>query len=220
CGSEERLFRPWGENFVQSLYNDVEVQLPLIDNMVPDSEGRALYERYSAETGRKWADLAKFVEFNLLQTSFYQKVQALDLNRPNEQLTRDKVQQCRMCLGEAIFTIGNPLAEAILSQGGEDAANFRRALRERERGLGDNEAQPLCERAVLASPGAQLPLGASGSADAICIGSLATATRAIFDPDGSQTLRARVKEWYAASKGRLSLYVFGHTHEARLRMPV
>ena len=64
------------------------------------------------------------------------------------------------------------------------------------------------------------PSTPGGWYDPACAGSLATAVRGIFDADGSQTLRSRVSELYTASKGRLSLYVFGHTHEARLHMPV
>ena len=220
CADGPRFFRPWGENFVQSLYNEVEVNLPLIDNMVPDSEGRALYERYSAQRRTTLADLARFIEFNLLQTSFYQKLQALDLSKPGESLTREKVQQCRRCLGADIFIIGNPLAQAVLSRGGAEASNFLEALRDRARGLGDNEARVLCERAVLMSPNAQLPLGVGGSSEVVCQGSLATAARALFDPDGSGALRTRVADLYRRSQKRLSLYVFGHTHEAKLAMPV
>jgi UDP-2,3-diacylglucosamine pyrophosphatase LpxH len=219
CGTEQRFFRTWGENFVQTLYNDVELALPLIDNLVPDSEGAALYKRYSAEQGTKWADIARFIEFNLLQTSFYQKGQILELKKPSEQLTREDVQRCRLCLSEEIFVIENPLAEEILQRGGDDAASLRSALKDRERNLGDDQAKTLCERAVLLS-GGKLSLKRGKTPSQTCEDPLATGLRAIFDADGGRALRSRVAELYERSQKRLALYIFGHTHEARLGMAV
>lgn len=219
CGTEHRFFRPWGENFVQTLYNDVELHFPLIDNMVPDSEGAALYQRYSEQQGTTWADLVRFIEFNLLQSSFYQQIQALDLTKPHARLTQKEAQQCRLCLREEVFLIGNPTAQAMLKRSGEDAKNLREALRERARRLDDNAAKLLCERAVLLN-GGTLPLGRARRDDPACDIALATAVNRVLDPDGTQALRGRVSEIYDKSEGRLALYVFGHTHEARLRMSV
>jgi len=219
CGAEHRFFRTWGENFVQTLYNDVESTLPLIDNLVPDSEGTALYKRYSTERGTKWADIARFIEFNLLQTSFYQKAQILELRKPTERLSQENVQRCRLCLGGEIFVVGNPLAEEILRRGGDDATNLRNALRERERILGDDEAGALCERAVLLN-GGTLSLKRGQTANQSCEEPLATGVRAIFDPEGGRALRARIAKLYDRSKRRLAVYIFGHTHEARLGMAV
>jgi hypothetical protein len=177
------------------------------------------------QQGTKWADIARFIEFNLLQTSFYQKAQILeiakptDVRRPTEQLTHADVQRCRLCLEEEIFLLDNPLADEIIRSGGDNATNLRGALRDRERNLSSDGARTLCERAVLLN-GGTLSLKRGQTPSAACEEPLATGIRMIFDPDGSWALRSRVSEMYNTSKKRLALYVFGHTHEAKIAMAV
>jgi predicted phosphodiesterase len=75
-GGQVRLIRPWGERFVQRLFNEVEVEYPIIDNLSPETAGA----RYRVAAEGKWssaADAARFIAFNLFETSLQQKLQIL-----------------------------------------------------------------------------------------------------------------------------------------------
>ena len=70
------LIRPWGENFVQKIFNDVERDYQLIDNLSPESAGI----RYRMADRSMWEtaeDVANFLAFNLFETSINQKVALL-----------------------------------------------------------------------------------------------------------------------------------------------
>lgn len=75
-GGAEYIVRPWGENFVQALFNEQETQYPVIDNLSPESAGA----RFRMADRGLWgsaSDLARFLAFNLFETSPQQKVQFL-----------------------------------------------------------------------------------------------------------------------------------------------
>jgi UDP-2,3-diacylglucosamine pyrophosphatase LpxH len=75
-GHQHYIKRTWGEKFVQDLFNTEERDFPFIDNLNPESAG----VRYRMATRGTWGsvkDIAKFVKFNLLGTSFQQKLQIL-----------------------------------------------------------------------------------------------------------------------------------------------
>lgn len=77
----DHLARPWGELFVQKLFNEVEAEYPLIDNIGPESVG-AKYRLADKGLGRTAADLGRFILFNLFETSGAQ--QARFLSRGDE----------------------------------------------------------------------------------------------------------------------------------------
>jgi UDP-2,3-diacylglucosamine pyrophosphatase LpxH len=75
-GGDSFLHSPWGERFVQKLFNAEERQYPIIDNLSPESYGARLR---LADRGL-WGsaqDLARFLAFNLFETSVAQKSGAL-----------------------------------------------------------------------------------------------------------------------------------------------
>lgn len=68
--------RPWGEEFVQELFNETECEYSIIDNLSPESVGA----RYRMADRGLWGtlhDVARFVVFNLFETSLAQKAQFL-----------------------------------------------------------------------------------------------------------------------------------------------
>jgi UDP-2,3-diacylglucosamine pyrophosphatase LpxH len=70
------MIRPWGENFVQKIFNDIEREYPLIDNLSPETAGI----RYRMADRSLWEtaeDVATFLAFNLFETSLSQKVAVL-----------------------------------------------------------------------------------------------------------------------------------------------
>ena len=70
------IIRPWGERFVQKLYNETERNFPIIDNLVPESAGARYYRENRGYVGSA-KDFARFLKFNLLETSFSQKIKFL-----------------------------------------------------------------------------------------------------------------------------------------------
>src|SRR4029077_7484053 len=69
----EVLERPWGEQFVQELFNGVELTDPLIDNLLPLSEGVKLYMGQRGILGSA-LDVVRFIRFNAWQTSSQQRI--------------------------------------------------------------------------------------------------------------------------------------------------
>jgi hypothetical protein len=76
--------RPWGEQFVQSYYNDFEANYPIVDNVSDEHEAMRL--AMAAEGGFKAAaDSADFIRFFLLGVSWRQFGQSLrDEGKPPE----------------------------------------------------------------------------------------------------------------------------------------
>jgi UDP-2,3-diacylglucosamine pyrophosphatase LpxH len=67
------VVRPWGELFVQRLFNEQEKIYEIIDNLMPESVGASFR---AADRGR-WgtaADIARFISFNLWETSAKQTI--------------------------------------------------------------------------------------------------------------------------------------------------
>lgn len=222
CDGTERIFRPWGENFVQSLYNQVEEQFPIIDNLVPDSAGVALYSKYREQQGRKAEDIARFVIFNILQTSPFQKGSLLSLTGEKKSLTDPEVAQCRACLKSELVFRAEPGVRDIVQADEERAqrekakSGLRAALDQQVAGLDMNTARMLCERVAMRENGT---LKLSGDAPECRGGELSMMITKFFDPNGTALLRERVTK-LAEEAPNLSVYVFGHTHEARERMAV
>jgi len=78
-----------GEQFVQKIFNEQENNYPIIDNLSPESTGI----RYRMADRGTWGtakDIARFVAFNLFQTSLPQKVSVLGAeDSPEEQIKWD-----------------------------------------------------------------------------------------------------------------------------------
>lgn len=73
---QQLIVQPWGENFVQSIFNEEEETYPIIDNLSPEAAGA----RYRMADRGKWRtakDMARFLAFNLFETSFQQKTASL-----------------------------------------------------------------------------------------------------------------------------------------------
>ncbi len=68
----EFVVRPWGERFVQKLFNSEEKEYPIIDNLSPESLG-ARYRMADRGLWSSIADVGRFILFNLFETSFSQK---------------------------------------------------------------------------------------------------------------------------------------------------
>lgn len=70
------VIRPWGERFVQQIFNEQEAAYPIIDNLSPESAGI----RYRMADRGVWKtvdDMATFLAFNIWETSLSQKTRML-----------------------------------------------------------------------------------------------------------------------------------------------
>lgn len=85
----DHFVRPWGELFVQKLFNDVEDEYPLIDNIGPESVG-AKYRLADKGLGRTVADLGRFILFNLFETSGAQQARFLSRDEEDGDARRDE----------------------------------------------------------------------------------------------------------------------------------
>ena len=228
CSGTQRFFRPWGENFVQSLYNPVEEKFPIVDNMVPESLGVKLYSEYRGWQGKRFGDIAKFIIFNLLQTSMQQKLGFLETHKDRRTLTKTDLEFCRKCLGEQLVTRSLPSddptrrelerlksADPVTKETDDD---LKTTIREQVFSLDDESIRTLCERTVLLE--GEIQANPELAADRpVCIGNLGTVINKLFDPNGTHILRERISSLKRTSPA-LTVYVFGHTHEAKRKMEV
>jgi UDP-2,3-diacylglucosamine pyrophosphatase LpxH len=221
CADGKRFFRPWGENFVQTLYNKVEAKFLLIDNLIPESLGTSIYFQYTKQRGKTIQEVARFVIFNLLQTSPYQKIGFLDVNKERTALTEKSLDFCRRCIGEDLI-LNSPEGDRYKSlygiAGSEQEKAFRTELRKQVTSLENDAVRDLCERVAVAN-GGRLKPNPDLQSQSGCEGSLGTVANKIFDPDGVHALKSRINI-LENQKPALQIYVFGHTHEAKVGMPV
>jgi UDP-2,3-diacylglucosamine pyrophosphatase LpxH len=73
---KDYIVRPWGELFVQRLFNAQEADYPIIDNLSPETAGAKIRAADRGFWGSA-ADIAKLITFNLLETSLRQKIATL-----------------------------------------------------------------------------------------------------------------------------------------------
>ena len=66
------MVRPWGELFVQTLFNQEEATYPIIDNLSPETAG-ARYRMADRGLWKSAADVARFIAFNIFETSAVQR---------------------------------------------------------------------------------------------------------------------------------------------------
>jgi UDP-2,3-diacylglucosamine pyrophosphatase LpxH len=221
CADGERLFRPWGENFMEDLYNDVERKLVLIDNFVPDSRGISIYYRYTKQEGTTLEEIARFAIFNVLQTSWYQKLTLLDLKKERRGLSKNDLDFCRRCMGEDLILRsleGQGYNSLARISDPEQKKQFRLALRKNVASLDDDAVIELCERVVEANDG-RLEPNLELKMEEGCGEPLAMAAEMVFDRNGSHVLEKIVSK-LNEQKPALLFYIFGHTHEAKIEMQV
>jgi hypothetical protein len=215
--NEHRMVRTWGERFVQKLYNDVEAQYPLIDNLQPVGAGVRLYreERGFVGTG---ADAVKFLAFNLFDTSLAQKI-ALKPGEKDQDGPCWKTAEARErgagLLADSLEP-GHPARSALLHPSTEEERALAAAAADLIRdpvAFPDDEVLVLCDTIVIRieqegaeATGERLPCPA-------CSGTLGGAILQRIVPENrilSRHLKPLRKEY-----PELSVFVYGHTHEAR-----
>jgi UDP-2,3-diacylglucosamine pyrophosphatase LpxH len=207
------LERSWGERFVQRMFNSLEAEYEVIDNIAPETVG-VKYRIADRGYVRTAADVARFIAFNLFETSLAQKGSSLgaseaDPNDPN----RWNPERARKQLGYRLFLESfakdDPLRAEIE---GQDAASEALraeldALARDDKRLSDAEVRAMCDRLeVLKAPQ-----------------KCAVATASAFFESKLVPRRHVVGahvEGHLRADGRLRIFVYGHTHDFEKGWPL
>lgn len=115
---KDYIVRPWGELFVQQLFNSQEKTYAIIDNLSPETAGA----RYRAADRGLWgsaADIAKMLQFNLLETSLKQK--SVLLGKPPSGNVNWDIAIGRQ-MGASLFLYALPADDPLRIELGKDDA--------------------------------------------------------------------------------------------------
>jgi UDP-2,3-diacylglucosamine pyrophosphatase LpxH len=199
---QEYFIRPWGELFVQKLFNAEEREYPIIDNLIPETAGA----RYRMEDRGLWksaGDIARFVVFNLFQTSLAQKAGALGNEGGGQVADRICTKEQAETMGYKLFTEALPPGDPFRRQvegDSPEAGKLRKALDEQARSLSEEEIAQICthlafRKATLGGIVEKVPMVRSLAMQHHVEGRLTT-------------------------HGNMAVFVYGHTHQLEIPWPL
>ena len=203
---EDRTFlrRPWGEQFVQRLFNETETEYPLVDNLSPSSAG-AKYRMRDRTAGQNAKDIARFLKFNLMETSLRQKLRILGERDPTAPPEWD-IESARL-LGADLFLLAmaedDPMVIAAREAVSEDGLREAlAALAADPELLPDDEVLALCDQIEVR--------GGDVGCETTTPGTLGAAISRLVS-SRKRTVGPYVKKiWKEAP--RVRVFVYGHTH--------
>jgi UDP-2,3-diacylglucosamine pyrophosphatase LpxH len=213
-GGNTFLVRPWGERFVQRIFNSQEDEYEIIDNIAPETVGvkyRIADRGYLKSTG----DFARFIAFNLFETSFAQKIEALggDSNTASTDRERWNLEIAREDIGYKLFleALGadDPLRSEIAGSDTSSQAlrNELSALARDKTRLSDDDVRALCDQLVLRDSSQKCSVGAAG------------AVREAKLVPRRHVIRDQVAG-HLQTDDRIRIFVYGHTHALEVGWPV
>ena len=202
------VIRPWGELFVQKLFNEQEETYPIIDNLSPETAGA----RYRAADRGLWGsttDIARFIFFNLWETSPNQREMFLGPEAIDKREWSVKVARG---MGAELFLNALPSEDGLRKQieaGGVDADAIKAELTAMARDpsrLPDEVVLHLCDlladRETKSSPEKRPPLCMDAQ-----LGSMAQ--RALVSKGKVMARHLRAKQ---AQLRAMQIFIYGHTH--------
>jgi UDP-2,3-diacylglucosamine pyrophosphatase LpxH len=146
------VVRPWGERFVQVVFNEQEAQYPIIDNLSPEAAG----VRYRMADRGVWGsleDLARFIAFNLFETSAAQKTALLGAPKGEPEEKKWHLSVARKS-GHRLFVAAlapsDPFRKELMAND-QQAAALRKELdllAANEKRLTDGAVRSLCDLAA------------------------------------------------------------------------
>lgn len=206
---KDYIVRPWGELFVQRLFNGQEATYSIIDNLSPETAGA----RYRAADRGLWgsaADVARLLSFNLLETSLRQK--SVMLGKPPAGKVDWDIALGRK-KGAMLFLYALPKDDPLRLQLEKDDAEATAIRSELTRlandadHLPDAEVQQLCDMIAVYEK------------DQVCwnlqLGSLAEH----FLSSKSKVMAKHLTDRQKAFKS-MRVFIYGHTHQFEEPWPV
>jgi UDP-2,3-diacylglucosamine pyrophosphatase LpxH len=206
---KDYIVRPWGELFVQKLFNDQERRYPIIDNLSPETAGA----RYRAADRGLWGsavDVAKFLAFNLLETSLRQK--SVSLGKPPAGKVDWDVSLGRD-MGALLFLYSlprdDPFRRQLEAEGAEAAAikEHLTALAKDKVSLPDEEVQQLCDMIAVYEK------------DHICWDVKLGAAAEHLLVAKTKVMARHLEERQSKFKS-MRIFIYGHTHQYEERWDV
>lgn len=207
-GAETYLVRPWGELFVQDLFNEQEREYSIIDNLSPESAG-ARYRMADRGLWKSVSDVARFVQFNLFETSLRQKALALGkTDDPKLPPPWDLV--LARARGYQLFSLAlpadDPFVKSLLDTSNEKSGELRESLtalaRDAEK-LPDADVKLLCDQIAIVSGPEHLcvkaPLGSL--VQTLLMSKRAVIAKHLNDRIGTEKL------------AYMRVFVYAHTHQ-------
>jgi UDP-2,3-diacylglucosamine pyrophosphatase LpxH len=197
------LERPWGEKFVQDVFNAEEEDYEIIDNIAPETVG-VKYRIADRGLARTAADTARFIAFNFLETSAKQKWDALG----KEGKADDRVWNTRIArdeIGVDLFIKTLDEEDTLRKEliGGDEISQAVREqlllLVQDSNRLSDDDVRALCDELAARKADKQCSISSAGSM-----------LEARFVPR-QHVLRSHIAG-HLQRDPRLSIFVYGHTH--------
>ena len=143
------ITRPWGELFVQRIFNIEELEYSLIDNLSPETAG-VKYRILDSGAWKSTWDIARFLYFNLWETSLNQKAAFLGPQEGEEEFPLWNLRVARE-LGYKLFSgaleVGDPFRQVLLENSSESIALREEltSLSKDKTRLSDDEVRLLCD---------------------------------------------------------------------------
>lgn len=208
---QDYVLRPWGEGFVQQLFNEQEESYPVIDNLSPEATG-ARYRMADRGVWKSVADIARFIAFNLFETSLTQIGQAL--GKPGESVEWNV--PIGRAMGHKLFaealSVDDPFRQTMTGNT-VDAKKLRMelgALALDSKRLPDEEVKLLCgQLAIRTGNGIVCQERTTGAL-----------TQSLVRPKEAVMvahLRERLKKPELA---QMRVFIYGHTHQLEKAWPV
>jgi hypothetical protein len=205
----EFMIRPWGERFVHGLYNRVEEQYTLIDNLIPQSNGVRHYLKDRGFFGSA-GDVARFLAFNLTQTSL---TQLGALGEPEHEGPPPWDETKARERGWLLFARALPKDDWYrkkLEEGGAEWSTVKRDLDSLARDpslVTDDEVKSLCDRAaVITQDETELCPRRDPTLGREILKGLARGARL-------RALQAHLKARKSTVAPNMRIFVYGHTHD-------
>jgi len=194
---KELMIRPWGENFVQRLFNEQEKQYSVIDNLNPETAGA----RYRMSDRGVWgsvADVGRFVAFNIFETTPAQKISLLGTDEtPEKPFTISAAKKS----GYLLFTNGLPKKDEfrkLIETDDEAGQSLRKELTAMVQSMQEEELEMLCKNTMLVND------------VNLCRGELETLAAGLLFP--KKTIFKNHLNKRRQQFGEFRLFVYGHTH--------
>jgi UDP-2,3-diacylglucosamine pyrophosphatase LpxH len=206
------LERPWGERFVQKMFNSEEEKYEIIDNISPETVG-VKYRIADRGYARSAADFARFVVFDLFETSLAQKNASFGSEVGPNDANRWNLKRAREDIGYRLFLKALPEGDPLRAEiEGQDAASEElrtelAAIALDKTRLTDEEVLALCDDLALRKAEHKCAVGTAGAM-----------LESKFIPR-SHVVGAHVEDYLRDDK-RLRIFVYGHTHDYEVGWPL